>query len=80
MTQAWGRLKSLMLKRPNHEFSREMIVIIFYAGVPQHDRETLDSSSGGCYNNKDVNSRWGLIERISRDAEDWEMTKVKNKL
>jgi Retrotransposon gag protein len=31
IAQAWGRLKSLMLKCPNHELPKEIILTIFYA-------------------------------------------------
>src|ERR1041385_350112 len=33
ITQAWGRLKSLMLKCPNHELPKESILKFFYARI-----------------------------------------------
>ena len=49
IAQAWGRLKDLMLKCPNHEFSRDIIVHNFYARLSHRDNEMLDSSSAGSF-------------------------------
>lgn len=49
MTKAWGRLKSLLLKFPNHEFSKKTNVDNLYARLPQYDREILNSSYGDAF-------------------------------
>ena len=77
IAQAWGRLKSLMLKCPNHKLSNEIIVNNFYARLPCHDKEMLDASSLGSFTSKKVNVKWDLSERIYHNAEDWEIDKGK---
>ena len=73
IAHTWGRLKSLMLKFPNHEISNDIIVNNFYARLSRHDKDMLDASSLGSFTIKKVNSKWDLIERIYRNTEDWEI-------
>src|SRR3954467_9670499 len=42
IAQAWGRLKSLMLKCPIHELTKDMILTYFYARLSRQDKEMLD--------------------------------------
>ena len=77
IAQAWGRLKSLMLKCPNHELPNDIIVNNFYARLSRRDKDMLDAYSLGSFTNKKVNAKWNLIERIYRNAEDWEIDKGK---
>src|SRR4051812_29283845 len=72
IAQAWGRLKSLMLKCPNHELPKE---IIFYARLSRWDKEMMDASSSGGLQTRSLEERWDLIERIQRNTEDWEIDK-----
>src|ERR1041385_1228080 len=41
IAQAWGRLKSLMLKCPIHELHKEIILTNFYARLSRQDKECL---------------------------------------
>src|SRR5664279_4536367 len=66
-----------MLKCPNHELSKEIIVNNFYARLSRHDKEMLDASSMGSFTSKQVDAKWCLIERIQCNAEDWEIDKGK---
>ena len=75
ITQAWGRLKSLMLKCPNHELPKEIILTNFYARLSRQDREMLDASSSRVFRTRSVEERWNLIERIQKNTEDWEINK-----
>src|SRR3954469_21170876 len=75
IAQAWGRLKCLMLKCPNHELPKKIILTIFYARLSRQDKEMLDASSCGVFQTKSVEERWDLIERIQRITEDWEIDK-----
>ena len=54
LAQTWGRLKSLMLKCPNHELSNEIIINNFYARLPCHNKEMLDASSLGSFTSKNL--------------------------
>src|SRR3954469_11854723 len=62
--QAWGRLKSLMLKCPNHELPKEIILTNFYVRLSHQDKKMLDASSSGVFQTGIIEDRWGLIERI----------------
>src|ERR1041384_3241370 len=65
IAQAWGRLKSLMLKFPNHELPKEIILTFFYASLSRQDREMLDASSSGVFQTRSMEEKWDLIERKS---------------
>src|SRR4051812_16946656 len=75
IAQAWGRLKSLMLKCPNHERPKEIILTNFYARLSCQDKEMLDASSSGVFQTKSMEEKWDLIERIQKNTEDWEIDK-----
>src|SRR4051812_39879326 len=75
ITQAWGRLKSLMLKCPNHELPKEIILTNFYARISLQDKEMLDASSSGVFQTRSIEEKWDLIERIQKNTEDWEIDK-----
>ena len=64
-----------MLKCPNHELSRDIIVHILYARLSLRDKEMLDSSSAGSFSSREIEFKWDLIKRIKRNAEEWEVDK-----
>jgi hypothetical protein len=49
ISQAWGRLKSLMLKCPIHELPRNIIINNFYERLTLHDKDLLDASCSGSF-------------------------------
>src|SRR3954462_10894378 len=70
IAQDWGRLKSLMLKCPNHELAKEIILTNFYSRISRQHKEMLDASSSGVFANRSIEERWNLIERIQKKTED----------
>ena len=64
-----------MLKCPNHELPKEIILTNFYARLSRQDKEMLDASSSGAFSNKSTEAKWDLIERIQKNTEDWEIDK-----
>src|SRR3954464_8295268 len=68
IAQAWGRLKSLMLKCPNHELPKEIILTNFYARLSRRDKEMLDASSSGVFQTRSMEEKWDLIERIQKNT------------
>src|SRR3954462_12510227 len=64
-----------MLKCPNHELPKEIILTNFYARLSCQDREMLDASSSGVFQTRSIEERWDLIERIEKNTEDWEIEK-----
>src|SRR3954470_6954512 len=64
-----------MLKCPNHELPKEIILTNFYARLSRHDREMLDASSSGVFLTRSIDERWYLTERIQKNAEDCEIDK-----
>ena len=77
IAQAWGRLKSLILKCPNHALSKEIIINNFYARLSCYDKDMLDASSMGSFTSKKVGAKWDLIKIIQCNTEDWEIDKGK---
>jgi hypothetical protein len=49
IAQAWGRLKGLILKNPNHGFSQGITLVIFYVRLAKPYKEFLDNSSEGSF-------------------------------
>src|SRR3954465_7486296 len=68
IAQAWGRLKSLILKCPNHELHKEIIHTIFYARLSRQDKKMLDASSSGVFQTRSMEEKWDLIERIQKNT------------
>ena len=54
IAQAWGRLKKLILKCPNHEIPKEIIITNFYARLSGRYKDHLDACSGGSLDRKSV--------------------------
>ncbi|MCY5088414.1 hypothetical protein OV015_25720, partial [Salmonella enterica subsp. enterica serovar 1,4,[5],12:i:-] len=77
ISQAWGRLKSLMLKCPIHELPRNVIVNNLYARLSGQHKDYLDACSEGSFTSKEVEARWDLLDRIEENAEGWENDKGK---
>ena len=57
IAKAWGRLKSLMLKCPNHELPKDIILTNIYARLSRQDKDMLDASSDGSFTNKSIEAR-----------------------
>ena len=75
---AWGRLKSILYSCPNHELSREIIVQKIYDRLSLNDRSMLDTCCTGSFMMKTIEFRWGLLERIKHNSEDWELDEGKD--
>src|SRR3954463_10237660 len=58
IAQAWGILKSLMLKCPHHELPKEIIFTNFYARLSRQDKEMLDASSSGVFQTRSMEEKW----------------------
>ena len=65
ITQAWGRLKSMLYSCPNHELSREMIIQNFYASLSLNDHNLLDTSCAGSYMLKTIDFKWDLLKELN---------------
>ena len=70
ITQAWGRLKSILYSCPTHELSREIIIQNFYAWLSLNNRSMLDTSCTGSFMMKTIEFKWDLLERIKHNSKD----------
>jgi hypothetical protein len=77
IAQAWGRLKSLMLKCPIHELPRNIIINNFYARLSGYYKDYLDACFEGSFTSKEVEAKWDLLEIIQRNIKDWDCDKGK---
>src|SRR4051812_24769617 len=64
-----------MLKCPNHELPKEIILTNFYARLSRQDKEMLDASSSGVFQTRSIEEKWDLIERIQKNTKDSEIDK-----
>src|ERR1043165_3348362 len=64
-----------MLKCPNQELPKEIILTNFYARLSHQDKEMLYASSSGVFQRRSIEDRWNLIEMIQKNTEDWEIDK-----
>ena len=58
---------------PNLELPRKNIIHNFYARLSRNDQSMLDTSCVGSFMKKDIEFKWGLLERIKCNSEDWEL-------
>jgi hypothetical protein len=77
ISQAWGRLKSLMLKYPMHELPSNIVINDFYARLSGHYKDYLDACLEGSFTSKEVKAKWELLETIQSNIEDWDCDKGK---
>jgi hypothetical protein len=77
IAQAWGRLKSLMLKCPIHDLSRNIVINNFYARLSGHYKDYLDACFEGSFTSQEVEAKWDLLETIQSNIEDWDCDKGK---
>ncbi|KAK1626461.1 hypothetical protein QYE76_000776 [Lolium multiflorum] len=75
IAQAWGRLKSLMLKCPIHELPGNVIIDNFYARLSFQDKTLLDTSCSGSFTRKNEEFKRDLLDRIQENTEGWENDK-----
>ncbi|KAK1664174.1 hypothetical protein QYE76_052333 [Lolium multiflorum] len=75
IAQAWGRLKSLMLKCPIHELPGNVIIDNFYARLSFQDKTLLDTSCSGSFTCKNEEFKRDLLDRIQENTEGWENDK-----
>jgi hypothetical protein len=52
VAQAWGKLKSLMLKCPNHELPINIVINNFYARLSGQYKDNLDACFEGSFTSK----------------------------
>jgi hypothetical protein len=69
IAQAWGRLKSLMLKCPIHELPSNIIINNFYARLTLHDKDLLDASCSESFTRMKEEAKWDLLDRIQENTE-----------
>ncbi|KAK1669865.1 hypothetical protein QYE76_058024 [Lolium multiflorum] len=75
IAQAWGRLKSLMLKCPIHELPGNVIIDNFYARLSFEDKTLLDTSCSRSFTRNKEEFKRDLLNRIQENTEGWEIDK-----
>ncbi|KAJ9542718.1 hypothetical protein OSB04_029224 [Centaurea solstitialis] len=71
LTDAWERFKGLLLNLSNHGISKQEIVKIFYKGLTDDSRLTLDTSSRGIFEYKSAKEAYQLLEDMTIHHLDW---------
>ncbi|KAK1692082.1 hypothetical protein QYE76_008779, partial [Lolium multiflorum] len=75
IAQAWGRLKSFMLKCPIHELPGNVIIDNLYARLSFQDKTLLDTSCSGSFTRNKEEFKRDLLNRIQENTEGWENDK-----
>jgi hypothetical protein len=75
IAQAWGRLKSLMLKCPIHELPGNIVINNFYARLSLHNKNLLDASCSGLFTRMKEEAKWDLLDCIQENTKEWENNK-----
>jgi hypothetical protein len=75
IAQAWGRLKSLMLKCPIHELPSNIVIDNFYARLALHNKDLLDACCFGSFTHMKGEAKWDLLDHIQENTEGWENDK-----
>ena len=75
IAQAWGRLKSLLLKCPVHGLPGNIIIDNFYARLSFQDKTLLDTACAWSFSSNKEEFKWELLDRIEENAEGWESDK-----
>jgi hypothetical protein len=70
IAQAWGILKSLMLKCPINELPSNIVINNFYARLSRHYKDYLDLCFEGYFTSKEVEAKWDLLKTIQSNTED----------
>ena len=68
ISQAWGRLKSLMLKCLIHELPINIVINNFYARLSGQYKDHLDACLEGSFTSKEVEAKWDLLETIQSNT------------
>jgi len=69
--KAWEQFKDLLRLYPHHGLQCWMIIWIFYIGVTQSVRSTIDTTVGGTLINKTEDETYNLIEEIALNNFQW---------
>jgi hypothetical protein len=64
VAQAWGKLKSLMLKCPNHELPINIVINNFYAMLSGQYKDNLYACCKGSFTSNKEEIKWDLLDRI----------------
>jgi hypothetical protein len=68
IAQAWGRLKSLLLKYPVHGLPGNIIIDNFYARLSFQDKTLLDTSCSWSFTSNKEEFKWYLLDRIEENT------------
>src|SRR3954464_12302592 len=80
IAQAWGRLKTLMLKCPNHGLPKDIIITNFYGRLSRQDKYLLDASSMGSFINEKIDAKWDSLKEFNAMLKIGRSTKVKSQV
>jgi hypothetical protein len=70
-----GRLKGLLLKNPNHGFSKGIILINIHVRLAECHKEFLDNSSEGSLMLRMADEAWELLDKIFENTNNSDLVK-----
>ncbi|XP_050217423.1 uncharacterized protein LOC126668261 [Mercurialis annua] len=69
--ETWERFKDLQRHVPHHRLVREHVLQIFYNGLGEITRSTIDLASGGSLKQKTLDKANELIEKLAMVSSNW---------
>ncbi|XP_050217802.2 uncharacterized protein LOC126668658 [Mercurialis annua] len=69
--ETWERFKDLQRHVPHHRLAREHVLQIFYNGLGEITRSTIDSTSGGSLIQKTYEEANELVEKLAMVSSNW---------
>ncbi|XP_050211635.1 uncharacterized protein LOC126661808 [Mercurialis annua] len=68
---AWERFNELQRSCPHHHLQKEHLIQIFYNGINEHTRATIDAASGGSIMRKTYEEALPLLDELATNSSYW---------
>nr|XP_021851949.1 uncharacterized protein LOC110791508 [Spinacia oleracea] len=65
LREAWDRFKALQRSCPHHNIEKWFLVQIFYHGLQDETKNTVDSASGGVFLDKEVDAGYDFLANLA---------------
>jgi Retrotransposon gag protein len=71
LSEAWDRYQELLRLCPHHELEKWFILQIFYEGLEQSSKLTIDAAAGGNLMNMSAQDAYKLIDEMALGQQQW---------
>ncbi|XP_050229091.1 uncharacterized protein LOC126678228 [Mercurialis annua] len=75
--EAWDKLNELQRSCPHHHLQKEQLIQIFYNGINEHTRATIDAASGCSIMRKKYKEALALLDELAMYSSSWPIERVR---